>query len=107
MPFFKRSKSVQTLTPTEANARADLQIIDVRSRQEWNGGHVQRARHIPLDELPGRLSDLHSGPVAFICQSGMRSQRAAKMAAAAGVDAVNINGGMAAWQREGLPVARR
>jgi hydroxyacylglutathione hydrolase len=106
--FFKRSSSSQTLAPAEANTRADLQIIDVRSRQEWKSGHVARAKHIPLDELPNRLGELNRGKsVGFICQSGARSKMATKIAAEAGLDAINISGGMSAWQRAGLPTSTR
>lgn len=106
--LFKRSKSSPSLSPAEANARTDVQIIDVRSRQEWQSGHVARAKHIPLDQLPGRLNELNSAqPAAFICRSGARSKVAAKLAAQAGVDALNINGGMLAWQRSGLPTTAR
>jgi rhodanese-related sulfurtransferase len=106
--FFNRSSSSQTLAPAEANARADLQIIDVRSRQEWKSGHVARAKHIPLDELPNRLGEINqSKPVGFICQSGARSKRAAKLATDAGLEAINISGGMSAWQRAGLASSTR
>jgi hydroxyacylglutathione hydrolase len=106
--FFKRSSSSQTLAPADANTRADLQIVDVRSRQEWKSGHVARAKHIPLDELPNRLGEINQAkPVGFICQSGARSRRATKLAAEAGLDAINISGGMSAWQRAGLPTSTR
>lgn len=105
--LFSRSRATRSLTAREAGERADLQIVDVRSRQEWRTGHAPRARHIPLDELPGRLSELPSDqPVAFICQSGARSQRAAKLATQAGLQAINIQGGMLAWTRAGLPTSR-
>jgi rhodanese-related sulfurtransferase len=104
--FFKRSSSPPTLTPPDVSARADLQIVDVRSRQEWRSGHVARAKHIPLDQLPTRLGELNRGrPVGFICQTGGRSKLAAKIAAEAGLEAINISGGMSAWQRAGLPVS--
>lgn len=106
--FFKRSSSSQALTPAEASTRADLQIVDVRGRQEWKSGHVARAKHIPLDQLPNRLGELDRGkPVGFICQSGARSKRAAKIASDAGIEAINISGGMSAWQRAGLPTSTR
>lgn len=106
--IFNRSSSSRTLAPVEANRRADLQIVDVRSRQEWKSGHVDRAKHIPLDELPNRLGELdQSKPVGFICQSGARSKKATKIAAEAGLDAVNISGGMPAWQHAGLPTSTR
>jgi rhodanese-related sulfurtransferase len=106
--LFSRTRAVHSISPREAGRRSDLRIIDVRTRPEWRAGHAPKARHIPLDELPGRLSELEAGrPVAFVCQSGARSKRAAKLAARAGIDALNIEGGMLAWQRSGLSVTSR
>lgn len=106
--LFKRSQTSQSLSPSEAAARTDVQIVDVRSRQEWQTGHAPRAKHIPLDQLQARLGELNQNrPVAFICQSGARSKTATKIARQAGIDAININGGMSAWQRAGLPTSNR
>lgn len=105
--LFNRSKS-HSLSPAEASTRTDLQIVDVRSRQEWQGGHAPRAMHIPLDQLPTRLTELDRGrPIGFICQSGARSKMATKIAAEAGLEAININGGMLAWKRAGLATSTR
>jgi len=106
--LFNRSQPAQSLSPGEANARADVQIVDVRSPKEWQAGHIPRAKHIPLDQLTNRMGELDSAqPVAFICQSGARSKMAIKLARQAGLDAININGGMLAWQRDGLPASTR
>jgi rhodanese-related sulfurtransferase len=105
--LFKRSPRSPSLSPLEAARRSDLRIVDVRSHHEWRAGHAPKARHIPLHELPGRLSELHAiQPVAFICHSGSRSKLATKLAVGAGIEALNIDGGMLAWQRVGLPSTR-
>jgi hydroxyacylglutathione hydrolase len=105
--LFRRPKST-SLSPREASTRRDLLIVDVRAREEWRTGHVPGARHIPLDELPGHLDELADAqPIAFICQSGGRSQRATKIAGQAGLDVINIDGGMLAWKRAGLPTSSR
>jgi rhodanese-related sulfurtransferase len=105
--LFKRTKST-SLAPGDANTRTDLQIVDVRTLAEWRTGHVPGARHIPLAELPGHLGELaDTQPIAFICQSGARSKRATKLAREAGLDVINIDGGMLAWKRAGLPTSSR
>ncbi len=105
--LFTRQKAT-SLSPMEASARPDLRIVDVRTPQEWRSGHIPKARHIPLDELSGRLGELKGDqPVAFICQSGARSKLATKLARQAGLDAVNIDGGMLAWKQAGLPTKPR
>ncbi len=52
----------------------DIQIIDVRSKVEWQEGHMPKAIHIPLDEIDDRLDEIDPNkPVAFICAKGMRA----------------------------------
>ncbi len=106
--FFRRSRSALALSPTEVTDRSDVQVVDVRTTVEWRTGHVPGARHIPLEEVSARLDELDgTRPVAFICRSGMRSRRAVKLAAQAGIEAINITGGMEAWHRAGLPTSTR
>lgn len=101
-------EAIKDLTPREASARDDLQIVDVRTDREWREGHIPGATHIPLDQLPGRLSELdRAKTVAFICHSGARSELATELAAGAGMEARNIDGGMLAWQRAGLPTTTK
>jgi rhodanese-related sulfurtransferase len=80
-------------------------LLDVREPHEWRAGHAERARHIPLDQLPQRLGELPAGrPVITVCRSGMRSARAASLLARHGHEVYNLSGGMAAWARAGLPL---
>jgi rhodanese-related sulfurtransferase len=68
-------------------------------------GTRPNARHIPLGALPARLSELPTGrPVVAVCQSGLRSARAARVLARAGHEVYNLRGGMRAWAGAGLPV---
>ncbi len=78
-------------------------LLDVRTRPEWTAGHAPRARHIPLAQLPARLSELPAGRVIITCcRSGARSARAARLLARQGHDVANLSGGMVAWARAGL-----
>jgi rhodanese-related sulfurtransferase len=102
--IFSRSRTSESISAREAAERGDLRIVDVRSHQEWRGGHIAGAKHIPLDQLPSHLDELKGLPaVGFICHSGARSKVATKLARRAGVQALNIDGGMLAWKRAGLP----
>jgi len=65
-------------------------IIDVRTPQEFMGGHVAGSKNIPLNELGSALGKLpKSKPVIFCCASGARSGAATDMAVRAGYDAHN------------------
>ncbi len=53
------------------------QIIDVRTKGEFNQGHIERAKNIALDTLPNHLSMINkSKPVITCCASGVRSGKA-------------------------------
>ena len=80
-------------------------LLDVREPDEWTAGHAPAASHIPLAELPGRAAELPGGvTVVAVCRVGGRSQRAAEYLRAQGVEAVNLAGGMRAWEAAGLDV---
>ncbi|GAA4804495.1 hypothetical protein GCM10023200_47280 [Actinomycetospora chlora] len=98
-----REITVDELAAARANANPPL-LIDVRGHDEYATAHVPGAVNIPLDELPGRLVELHgNGPVAAICQSGRRSIEAARTLGTAGIDTVSVAGGTSAWAQSGRP----
>lgn len=71
-------------------------VVDVRTPQEYRGGHVKDSRNIPLSSLSSKVASLKKQKKAIItcCASGMRSSKAAKVLRQAGLEA--HNGG--AWQ---------
>ena len=101
--------STPTITVEEAVAQARdgrLVLVDVREPGEVAQAAVPGARHIPLGQLAARSDELpRDRRVGFVCRSGNRSARAAKAAAEAGLDAVNVKGGVVAWSRAGLPLS--
>lgn len=85
-----------------------VQIIDVRSPEEWASGHLPGAIHIPLAALPDRVGEIDPAtPVVVHCQGGGRSAIAASFMKANGIDGVaNLEGGFDAWRARDLPVER-
>ena len=69
-------------------------ILDVREPYEFQVGHIPGAKNVPLGKVGNYKTDK---PVYVICQSGMRSKRAAKLLKAKGIDVTNVAGGMANW----------
>jgi rhodanese-related sulfurtransferase len=58
--------------------------------------------HIPLDQLPARAGELPTDRrVVAICRSGARSGQATMYLRRAGLEVVNLDGGMQAWARTG------
>jgi len=87
----------------------DVTVIDVRSSEEFQSGHVPGAIHIPVDEILTRFNELPDGQkMLFICAAGVRSGLACEMAAAMGqnVDLLyNIEDGTPIWIEKNYPVS--
>ena len=81
-----------------------LHVLDVREDTEWRAGHVEGATHIPLREIPGRLSDVPVGQTLVVCKVGGRSSQAAAYLLQQGHDVVNLDGGMLDWEDAGRPM---
>lgn len=80
-------------------------VLDVRQPAEYRSGHIAGAKLIPLDQLGSRLKELPQGrEIVCVCASGNRSHSATRMLTGAGYNAVNMQGGMAAWRRADLAV---
>ena len=69
----------------------DVVVLDVRQRQEFDGGHVPGALNIPLHELVNRIGEVPEGEVWVHCASGYRSSIAASLIDRAGRTVVLID----------------
>jgi rhodanese-related sulfurtransferase len=80
-------------------------LVDVRETDEWIAGHVADAIHLPLADVGDHLAELPADRVILvICRSGRRSASAAARLTGCGLRAINVSGGMIAWEESGLPV---
>lgn len=99
---------MQEITITELAPRfesGEAPLVDVREADEWAQQHVDGAVHIPMSEFMQREHELPEGePLYIICHSGGRSANVAQYLEQKGISAVNVAGGITAWQREGLPI---
>ena len=102
------------ISVTEATAllnREDGILVDVRETAEWTAGHIPNARHIALNQLGDRLSELEKfkeRPIVVCCASGNRSSSACSRLRKAGFQRVfNLAGGIGAWSEAGLPVTTK
>lgn len=81
-------------------------VVDVRTREEFERGHIPGVRHIELGLLPEHLDELpRDVPLMLQCQTGGRSSVAASVLQAAGFTNVsNLAGGITGWREAGFPV---
>ncbi|TFW34113.1 rhodanese-like domain-containing protein [Massilia horti] len=106
-PAGRRATALQV---TQMLNRGKTMLVDVRSTDEFAAGHLRDAKNIPLADLSSRIGELDKAKtrtVVVVCQSGARSDKAARQLAAAGfADVYSLEGGIAAWQAAGLPVTK-
>jgi len=115
-PFSRRSAGtaatvdVPTIDVKQAFARSKrgARLVDVRSGGEFKAGHPKGALSVP----PGLIKKDQTGlgrddEILVICLSGHRSPRQARRLAEMGYTRVsNVQGGLHAWKKAGLPVKR-
>jgi rhodanese-related sulfurtransferase len=95
-----------------ASLSGQVELIDVRTPEEFQEIRAALARNVPLDSLrPMALMQSRTTspqePLYFICAVGARSAWACEMMMAAGYEnVVNVEGGTQAWFAAGLPIAQ-
>jgi len=97
------------ITPAEYQARfganADHILIDVRTPEEFAGGHIPGAVNISVEQLAQRLSEIPKDkPVVLYCRSGNRSNQAAQILERAGYSQIYDLGGIITWAQQGYPI---
>lgn len=99
---------LQTWTVDEvaqAWSRNEIVLIDVRTPQEYMFEHIEGALLLPMPffnahKLPGQSDK----PIVFHCGSGIRSDKVARAALAAGIGRIaHMEGGFGAWKQAGKP----
>ena len=80
--------------------KAGAVIIDVRTTQEYNGGHIKGSKNIPLAEIPHKLKPFSDKEKTYItcCASGMRSASAKSIMKKNGYLNVHNGGGWSSLQ---------
>lgn len=94
---------VQEISAAELKARRDKGekplVIDVRESWELQLASIPDVVHVPMNELPGRLSEFSRETETIVmCHAGGRSMRVAQFLANQGfTHVVNLTGGISAW----------
>ena len=83
-------------------------LVDTRELAVFNRVHLPRAVHMPLSEIEQRLAELHMLPAAPVlyCRSGDQTKDLAAKLSESGIPVSYLDGGVLAWEAEGLPIER-
>ncbi|GAJ85407.1 hypothetical protein NBRGN_094_00070 [Nocardia brasiliensis NBRC 14402] len=80
-------------------------LLDVREEDEWQLGHAPGAIHIPMVDVPARVDELEFDVDLYvICRQGGRSLQVVEYLTHIGFEAIQVRGGMVAWQQAGRPL---
>lgn len=105
-------------TPDDVNAaqaeemmkNEEVVVLDVRTPDEWNKGHLEGATHINFydDNFEQEVAKLPKDKEYVVyCHSGGRSAKAVQMMKESGFEQVhNLQGGIIAWEKEGNEVVK-
>lgn len=101
------SWAAEEISPAQVRERVaadpeSLVIVDVRTVDEYEAGHVPGAIHIPHDEIAARLAELEESkdkPIVVYCRSGKRAAKALEILHEAGFKRLlHLTGDMAGWE---------
>jgi rhodanese-related sulfurtransferase len=86
-------------------SNVSLIIVDVRTREEYDSGHIEGAILIPVSELEGRINELSKEEELLIyCRTGNRSTNSVNILKANGYTKIfHMNDGIIAWIQAGYP----
>lgn len=92
---------------------AESVVIDIRTSEEYNRGHIKGAKHIPLASILGNTSLLdkyQNKDLIFYCHSGVRVKRLTdylqEKESSKKIRLFHLKGDMRAWIGRGLPVEK-
>lgn len=97
--------SVSVEAFADSISRPGVQLVDVRTPEEFNSGNIPGS--VNIDVMTGHFGEKASGlldksrTVAVYCRSGNRSKNAAKMLSMMGYNVVELDSGYKAWQESG------
>ncbi|HEX4338031.1 MAG TPA: thioredoxin domain-containing protein [Polyangiaceae bacterium] len=108
-PFLPRAAgALRAPELVELLKRRQVVPVDTRDAGAFRRAHLPSAVSIPLEELPGRLSELDALPGAPVlyCRSGDKTKETAEKLAREGTPVAFLDGGLLGWESLGLELER-
>ena len=105
-------KVISTQEATQLINKQDAIIVDVRTKEEFQSGHIVNAKHITLSQIEeGSFSSIENNkqtPIIVVCESGTRSSSAAaKLVKAEFTQVASLSTGMSGWRTANLPTTKK
>lgn len=90
---------ISSITVSELDLYSNIEIIDIRSTQNYNNNHIDGATNIPFEKIISNpIKYLDKSKKYFIyCQKGITSLKVCKILGNQGFKVINIKGGYEEW----------
>lgn len=90
---------IESISVLELKKLENVNIIDIRSVEKYNNGHINNSKNIPLNKLLINFNKyLNKSKKYYIyCQKGIQSKKICQILKNYGYDVVNISGGYEEW----------
>lgn len=106
---------IKKLSPqlvTQKINRQDGVVVDIRTKAEYDKGHIAGAVHLPMEKIQkndlSKLEKSKSKPIIVVCNAGLSASGAANSLFKAGfADVCILQGGMNTWYGASLPVSKK
>lgn len=108
-PFLPRAEgAIRAAELAQLIQQGQVTPVDTREPAAYGRARIPSAVNIPLEEIEGRLAELHmmAGAPVLYCRSGDRTKEMAQKLAESGVPVAFLEGGFLAWEAESLPIER-
>lgn len=104
--------NVEVVSPAEFRTMlsedSNAYLLDVRKPDEYKAGHLENAQELDwldTDNFKQQAPNIDKSKTVYVyCRSGRRSKEAADFLAGEGYKVVDLDGGILAWEENGLPV---
>ncbi|MCC6555519.1 MAG: thioredoxin [Polyangiaceae bacterium] len=108
-PFLPRAEgAIRPVELAQLLREGQVAAVDTREASAFGRAHIPGAVHMPLEELEGRLAELHMLPGAPVlyCRAGDKTKELSTRLAEGGMPVAFLEGGFLAWEAEALPIER-
>lgn len=90
---------IESISVSDLKKINNINLIDIRSIQKYNNGHILNARNIPMEQLliyPNKYLDMYDKYYIY-CQKGIQSRKLCQILKNSGYNVINVSGGYEAW----------
>jgi len=108
-PFLPRAEgAIRPMELAQLMKEGQVVAVDTREAAAYSRAHIPSAVNMPIDEIEGRLAELHMLPGAPVlyCRSGDKTKDLAAKLTEDGMQVAFLEGGFLGWEAEALPIER-